>query len=551
MTTKPYRHELIVPDASAIEEFVNRQTLKNVRAIEPTDKALERIANTKLVSQERAISWGLHPDERVGMAMLVAHEKRKVFGHQGSARVRWLLERQMEEANRTGVLWTPILDKIAVLNLWYSDKYRAGPEAWVKRLEPWIRQQKDPNQIHDLLRFRAVQIWFAVARTAVALGGGVFEKLLADPRYAPALAENPSLQPEHFAVLRKWMIEQVRNAPDTIYSISTRNTHVLETLKTLLKRGWEPDPDFVEALRRVAREKDVGDRGKDYAARTLALKLLLLLPKEVTEEELVEMHEQKTVPQDVLQEIMKRARGKEDLELRIARTLKAGSYLREYLRRGFYRDRTVAENALRSYDMLAIAEVLKEDADPDLAEQAFEKLVELQQRWRGGLELLLKHVFKVEHLQRLYRLRKGEPEIVVELINHPVAGPALWREIAQEQRSPLVRRALAQNAQARKDETVRATLLGSQVPDIIYALCEDEIPEELPGLVRNLAKKGDARVINVLKKAPDEVLQQLDASLLTPWLTSAASQVRLDAILLVGRLMAVRERGRAGIRQRK
>lgn len=560
MAKTPYRHELVVLDPTVVPSDDETRDATISSPVESVEHALKRIGEAEFPNAECVLEWATHPDERVGMALLEAHEERGVLGRRNVSLIKPMLERQLEEARRTGVLWTPILDKIATMRIWYRTGVEQSCEQWVRELAPWIRAQTESAKIHNLLRFRADEIWETVALETATLNGGVFEALMSRARHIPALVKNKRVHNAHLDAIQTWILDRLRSMSVKVSDRGVSGQDILATLKALLERGWEADPGFLETLRRLAREEEPlqGDAARmPYASREVSLQALLILKEQVSVEELVEMHEARTLPDSVLTELDKRIRGHEELEVRVARKLSAyhESRFQDYLRRGLYRNPEIAERALNSDDPLTIAYLIVRDANPEVAAKAFDKLLEMDNRTTGvqntAWHLLLERAFDVEQLRRMYQIRKADPKAVLALVRHRAAGPALWREIAGETRSTPIRKEIANIAGARNDEAVRRILLTSRAPDVVYALCADQRPEELPLLIGRLAKARDSRVLAVIRGAPDEVLEQLDMELLTPWLASDHPEQRMEAIILLGRFRACKTGRNAGPTQRR
>lgn len=572
MTTRPYRHELIVLDQNPTVVTDESENAVTSYPIEPVEEALKRIEQTKQARPERIVSWALHPDERVGMAMLEAHERRNILGGENVSFLKPLIDRQLNEARKTGILWTPILDKVAALFLWD----RAGVEQdclnWLRQLVPWIRNQKDPASLQDLLRFECGEIWQLVANELKTIDDELLELLLTRYENAPYLAANPTLSAKHLDMIGEWFLQIVEDAfepkpkdrneegpppetPDTqnlrVVSgiwLNSKERALFETLETLVrKRKWSVPAGFIETLKHLGRgdlsKPEEAETFQEHCARELALQALLMFPDHVSIEEWTRMQEEKQLPFRVLDEVIQRAAGNEELELRLGRTVQHPLHLRKLLKRGYYRVRELASRALEMDDPAVLGFLVSPEVDPDLVDGAVERLLDAK-HWNRSWKILLDHAFTTKHLIEMFRRQKLEPGALELLVTHRAAGPELWRAMAQESRSPTVRKALASHAPARSDEEVRRILIDSSSPDVLYALCEDERSEELPDLIRRLSKAGDERVLEVLKKAPDEILEQLDMDVIAPLLALEDSKSRVEAIMLVGRFTAAQERKR-------
>lgn len=178
------------------------------------------------------------PDDRVVdrlVCELHAEQAPRIGAEDATLRLL-LYWRARASAEAHGVAWTPLLDRLSTGWLWPVGEgivrtgalreavFPAPPSFWVRRIAGWVRQQSDPRALHDLLRFRTVEVRSLLAREARTLDLDLVDQLSA---VAPQhLAANPALDED-------------------------LGDHLLDSL--LLNAGSIPLADRLEALIHLAR----------------------------------------------------------------------------------------------------------------------------------------------------------------------------------------------------------------------------------------------------------------------------------------------------------
>ena len=138
------------------------------------DAAAERVedivedAHTATEADARLRSWINHHDERVPLALISGTLCSWLAQHENWA--LHLYARAMRDADRDGVCWTPLLDRLAVAGVWPTQKGRVvlggkvsvvHPLPVAQVIEPlrrWLREQTDGSALAPLAAFHATPV---------------------------------------------------------------------------------------------------------------------------------------------------------------------------------------------------------------------------------------------------------------------------------------------------------------------------------------------------------------------------------------------------------
>lgn len=227
----PFQREPRRATPAHLDSLNDAQGLKGARAFrEPQDSA-ELARTAKSMVPDRLESLLLHPDERVPLALLSNRQNPRPWDKAGYRKrvVDVLYQRAMQTAEHNGVLWSPLLDRLAVKRAWpgnfYSHHGRNYPwnvdetpyaeapvqvrsaEDQAERLVPWIQEQTDPDVVGDLWAFRYHGVKRRLAEHASCLTPEWIARVLAESEFAPWLARNPSLTPAQREQVAEWALK--------------------------------------------------------------------------------------------------------------------------------------------------------------------------------------------------------------------------------------------------------------------------------------------------------------------------------------------------------
>lgn len=212
----PVRTRPLRADVSVVERLNEACDLSGEEAFEPASRALERIESQRSVPEARARSWALHPDTRVPVALAKSYNARDNteaewwWAARGARLRRTLVRRARRDAEEEGVLWTPLLDALAVRDFeqsgfdWlprerfdvrdeeYSDPPQASP---LRAVSDFLKEATEPNQVRPFLEFRYPPLLERLGRApaGTAFEGGLLERLSRHDSVLPGLTTNPDL----------------------------------------------------------------------------------------------------------------------------------------------------------------------------------------------------------------------------------------------------------------------------------------------------------------------------------------------------------------------
>lgn len=216
----------------------------------PAEEELGLIARDTLDGYgvpERVERWLRHPDERVVLAAMDRWE----HALRASGRVcRRAIAHALDEAEREGVAWTPVLDHAAAAGLWVcataGDLDFPGPTARFERLRTWIAEQATRGEATGLARWSRVPFVKAlVGAETPHLDVDLVEMLARDGVPHHQLARNPAFPAGGVARLLKLQAERSegdgRRMGDGMVGVRT-------CLDRMGRRGHAVSEEDVDAL---------------------------------------------------------------------------------------------------------------------------------------------------------------------------------------------------------------------------------------------------------------------------------------------------------------
>lgn len=197
-----------------------------------------------------------HPDERVVEGVVrLRHEWLKAR----PALAERLARRALEDALREGVVWTPLVDRIAIADLWPEplpeptydsdpDGYFSRPhglhaskESWLNTLLTWLRTAS-PEEAHLMLRFQSDEARLSAVLGAKDLSTASVSLVLRAMPFAHLLARNADLGREGAGLLLDWVLEVAASSDLSVAPV------VDFTLFYLAKRGHQVPPESADRL---------------------------------------------------------------------------------------------------------------------------------------------------------------------------------------------------------------------------------------------------------------------------------------------------------------
>jgi hypothetical protein len=231
----PFRIEL---RTATLEELAHANQLKGhkgARAYLEGYDAASMARNAQSAVKARFASWIFHPDERVPIALTENRTDPPIWKaeiHRAYV-TDSLFQHAIQRADAEGVIWTPLLDALAVRPLWAAGRRPtwddSGPlRTWgvspeecpatvdyespvdrVARLEPWISRQASARTVEPLLAFDYPPLLKLVARTTPFPDAAFVKAVLTQPFLGPSLAANPHLSPDLVVLVAWWATERI------------------------------------------------------------------------------------------------------------------------------------------------------------------------------------------------------------------------------------------------------------------------------------------------------------------------------------------------------
>lgn len=205
-----FRHGARWAHPSRIRERNEAEARSGVRRFEPSLEASERAHTARSAVRERLESWAEHPDERVPLALLDnAHLYHVLSDSYDKGRIRRaLLDRGLRAAEREGLIWTTLLDRLTASML-RAGKSSLLPEAEAQadRLQSWI-QTAEEEALGALAEFEDFHLHTLIVRCARALTPELLRASLdAHPKLALEVPENEHLNKALLTTLSGWALD--------------------------------------------------------------------------------------------------------------------------------------------------------------------------------------------------------------------------------------------------------------------------------------------------------------------------------------------------------
>lgn len=256
----PYRATPLRADDQAIAR-ANRGR-KGARRFEPVRDALERARSARSLARSRLMALVFHPDERVPLELLRRGGRAEgpwSKNNEDLAFTLGMMARAVGDAEREGVLWTPLLDALAGTRWWPRPgaAWPAGMEPepeledlpeWcsleeqAERLGPWLEQQANADGVLPLLtEFYSEELRSIVARRSGVLNDEMVERL--EFTHLHDLAENPALQGAELERVRREIETREQGAEQVATHRTGREqfAHACRALARLHRRGLADD----------------------------------------------------------------------------------------------------------------------------------------------------------------------------------------------------------------------------------------------------------------------------------------------------------------------
>lgn len=235
--TALYRLELKVPTAS--QGYHGRGVIAaSLEVVEGLDWSL--------VDAPLAERWGGHADERVStrffevLAALPDDVREDVIDARIHPAIRSMAIRARTDAVQEHVIWTPLLDRIAMIPL----GRQAIPDFHdrLQSIHEWVRTQQSAVTVTPLFRFRCQEVVNIAVRNLRGLTEAAVKAMASEPTVILRLVqENLYLRPDDGRLLWDWLDREI--VPGMTHT-------TLRTLEELVSRRLAPMPAIRRALMR-------------------------------------------------------------------------------------------------------------------------------------------------------------------------------------------------------------------------------------------------------------------------------------------------------------
>lgn len=163
------------------------------------DVEIARIRAQRSASKERVRSWLSHPDERVVVAVIASHHR---LPHSW---IDSIGNQALLDADRRGLLWTPIIDRIACFDSGFTSVLIERATA----LASAVADCPDARVLSSVLRFRAPILLAAVTAVSTQLTPRLLRGV---PKYRAvekAFVTNVRLSATCRLAVGKWIVSQI------------------------------------------------------------------------------------------------------------------------------------------------------------------------------------------------------------------------------------------------------------------------------------------------------------------------------------------------------
>ena len=145
-----------------------------------------------------------------------------------------------------------------------------------------------------------------------------------------------------------------------------------------------------------------------------------------------------------------------------------------------------------------------------------------------------------EDLLIILRATANETRWAEKMVHHSAAGVRLWTEALAKNRGWRLKAEIAKHEPARQDPTIRQHLLKSNALDVLVEMCEELEPARFRELIRRAAARRPQLAARALDRARLDQLRELEPEDLGPLFAFANQNVRLSAMLALGKLRGAR-----------
>jgi hypothetical protein len=478
----PFRHTLHAPPA---EQISTPEYIRTMERIFTPDafRDPEQLDELKEVAQ--------HPTELVPYTLLSLHFKAPgMFGirlMQREPGPGLFVQRALSDADREGLVWTPMLDLVARHALWSEPTHgpallgegAPSPQARIAPLATWIAAQESVEALDPFLTFRSPAARSLALEHARVLTPARLIALLDRPVDLSAVIRNPHLSTECCHAISEWAWGAQRKAAAAMTSAQSGHSHAAET-------AWR--------------------------AALLAL----------------------------LEDLARRPSG---LSAQV-RTAMLGAE-RGWRMADFDSQRILAaDRAATLDDLVQFADMMAEEAAPELlahplggSDEVWAALKAKRGRFVRIAAVVLQKCphLPAERVKDAVESASFSQFVLLAAICHPNAGPAIW-EHALKDTSPTVREALAADKRARHHAPVRSALMRSVNLHILGKLIRDCDQAEYPRLFRSLAKVNPRTALRELRDRPIPPGTRIPRADLLPLFTQLSAEARTDSLRILAKL---------------
>lgn len=572
---RPFRTALHIADAKHVQAFNEREDRTHGQACEPTREAINRLREQKTANSARISSWTQHPDERVPIQLIEEGgqggytPETPQYWRDNSALLRnQLYRRAIRQADQEGLLWTPLLDKIATFSVWTRTRthpdldYETSKER-ARRLKAWIQQADKPRELEKLLSFQFPHIAEMVAEHSRVWSWSLMKTVVEEKSTVAAtrMVQNPRLP----STLQERLWKTTSRKLDKIQQqIQQKNDKVKlwpwTELMAEMGASWQrPGPAFTELEQLIERLETSSGGHRHSNLRTLLEafqrfgehldaqqlnRLVRALPASevpqwvgsrwVGENTVVQwLAQHPAANEQVWTTLVEKAPGSRNLQqlfLKIEEARKTSS-VRKHLLRSTHPEvsHEIAEHAAPEEQKIqgqAMLEALKTSL-----EAGDEKRV----RERINATLNLDHL-RVDDLVRLYEMLEESYRNVRDLIRHPSATPQLYRTILEATDKTKIRILLAQHPDVPGDDECFQYLQRCRDPKILQGLCRFGPTEHLRDSFNRLRHASPGLALQVLRNPSfNERIQYLEEQDLIPLLETEELENRRAVLRALGR----------------
>ena len=448
----------------------------------------------------RLRGWINHHDERVPMALLDGSLAAWLAGKEG-----WRLHlyaRAMRDAERDGVCWTPLLDRLSVGGLWPTRKGRVvlggkvsvvHPVPVTQVLEPlrrWLREQTDGAALAPLAVFRATPVRALIQSRLAVLPAvtqftGVYPAPLAEPAAGTVRAGPPAIGDE-------------TRAPAAIVAIASTPIRAEVPSATAppasaaTPRG-EPlpagpvAPPVVQPTQAPFASQSLPASPASPASPVVLASPAAFGPHGVATTSATNRSDAGPTPAAA-----------PTVEPRLTHEQVSGLM-------------TIAAQATGRTDELQVRPEIRRAIDALIAYKALPS----------------------ENLYSLYSACRLVKTWVVRIVSHVAATIELWRAALRDNNWIEVREAIVRSAAARRDSVIRLILSRCGSSDVLCALCLDGDMPDVPQIARRVRTANPRGLLDALLVAARTTGLRMTAGDLSPLVHHDDPEVRQQALSLL------------------